>query len=49
MKDTSECVGCKSGALIKTDKAPKYYIQCSLKNKRYPYGQMINCADFNKK
>lgn len=49
MKDTSECVTCINGELVKCDRAPKYYIYCKTKNKKYQYGQRLDCVDYERK
>lgn len=48
MKDTSECVGCKYGKLVKTKEKPHYYIKCKYKDKTYSYGQRLECVNYEK-
>ncbi len=46
--NTAECVECIYGTIDETDPS-RLYVNCSVRNKKYYYGQRIPCDDKRKK
>jgi hypothetical protein len=45
--NSSKCETCKYGTIDESNKA-RIIVECSLKEKKYCYGQYISCDDYTK-